>query len=250
MRKLLIGGNWKMTKGLKETSEFVSRIKDKKISTEGVDVFISPPFTSIAEAIVGFKGTGISVGAQNLFWEDEGAYTGEISAVFLKELGVEWVIIGHSERRTYFGETNAGVKKKVEKALQKHLKVVICVGETEEEREDGRAKEIVEKQIEEGLLGIEYDADTLAVAYEPVWAIGTGKTPHPEDAEEMHSIIRQKLGDKGKEIRIMYGGSVKVHNIKDFITQEDIDGALIGGAALDADGFVEMINIAKEIRCC
>lgn len=247
MRKLLIGGNWKMNKGIKETSEFVSRVKEKKISTEGVDVFVSPPFTSITEAIKGFKGTGISVGAQNLFWEDEGAYTGEISAVFLKEIGVEWVIIGHSERRTYFGETNAGVKKKVEKALQKQLKVVMCVGETEEEREDGRAKEIVEKQVEEGLLGIEYDADSLAVAYEPVWAIGTGKTPHPEDAEEMHSIIRGKLGDKGEAIRIMYGGSVKVHNIKDFITQEDIDGALIGGAALDADGFVEMINLAKEI---
>ena len=247
MRKLLIGGNWKMNKGIKETSEFVRRIEDKKISTEGVDVFVAPPFTSLVAAIEDFKGTGISVGAQNLFWEDEGAYTGEISSVFLKELGVEWVIIGHSERRTYFGETNAGVKKKVEKALQKDLKVVLCVGETEEEREAGRAKEIVENQIEEGLLGIEYDADTLAVAYEPVWAIGTGNTPHPEDAEEMHSIIRQKLGDKGEGIRIMYGGSVKVHNIKDFITQEDIDGALIGGAALDADGFVEMINIAKEI---
>jgi triosephosphate isomerase len=247
MRKLLIGGNWKMNKGIKETAEFADQIKDKKVSTEGVDVFIAPPFTSLLEALEDFKGTGISVGAQNLFWEDSGAYTGEISAVFLKELGVEWVIIGHSERRTYFGETNAGVKKKVEKALQKQLKVVICVGETEEEREGGRAKEIVENQIEEGLLGVECNAETLAVAYEPVWAIGTGKTPHPEDAEEMHYIIRQKLGDMGDKVRIMYGGSVKPHNIKDFITQEDIDGALIGGAALKADSFVEMINIAKEI---
>jgi triosephosphate isomerase len=247
MRKLLIGGNWKMNKGIKETAEFADQIKDKKVSTEGVDVFIAPPFTSLLEALEDFKGTGISVGAQNLFWEDSGAYTGEISAVFLKEFGVEWVIIGHSERRTYFGETNAGVKKKVEKALQKQLKVVICVGETEEEREGGRAKEIVENQIEEGLLGVECNAETLAVAYEPVWAIGTGKTPHPEDAEEMHYIIRQKLGDMGDKVRIMYGGSVKPHNIKDFITQEDIDGALIGGAALKADSFVEMINVAKEI---
>jgi triosephosphate isomerase len=249
MRKLLIGGNWKMNKGIEDTAKFAGVVKEKKISIEGLDVFVAPPFTSLSEAIRSFRGTGVSVAAQNLFWEDSGAYTGEISSDFLKELGVEWVIIGHSERRTYFGETNAGVRKKVEKALQKQLKVVICIGETEEEREEGKAKEVVDKQIEEGLLGIEYEPDNLAVAYEPVWAIGTGKTPHPEDAEEMHSIIRDKLGDKGEEIRIMYGGSVKPHNIKDFICREDIDGALIGGASLDADGFVDMINIAKEIKC-
>jgi triosephosphate isomerase len=249
MRKLLIGGNWKMNKGIEDTAKFAGVVKEKKISAEGIDVFVAPPFTSLPEAVRNFRGTGISVAAQNLFWEDSGAYTGEISSDFLKELGIEWVIIGHSERRSYFGETNAGVRKKVEKALQKQLKVVICIGETEEEREEGKAKEVVDKQIEEGLLGIEYEPDNLAVAYEPVWAIGTGKTPHPEDAEEMHSIIREKLGEKGDDIRIMYGGSVKPHNIKDFICQEDIDGALIGGAALDADGFVDMINIAKEIKC-
>jgi triosephosphate isomerase len=247
MRRLLIGGNWKMNNGIAETVKFASGIKERKVSTEGVDVFVAPPFTSLPEAVKSFKGTGIRVGAQNLFWEDDGAYTGEISSVFLKELGVEWVIIGHSERRTYFGETNAAVKKKVEKALQKQLKVVICIGETEEEREEGRAKEVVDKQIEEGLLGVEYEPENLAVAYEPVWAIGTGKTPHPEEAQEMHSIIREKLGSKGDKIRIIYGGSVKVHNIKEFITQKDIDGALIGGASLDIVGFVEMINIAKEI---
>jgi triosephosphate isomerase len=247
MRRLLIGGNWKMNNGIDQTIKFANGFKEKKVSTEGIDVFVAPPFTSLPEAVRNFKGTGIRVGAQNLFWEDEGAYTGEISSVFLKELGVEWVIIGHSERRSYFGETNAAVRKKVEKALQKRLKVVICIGETEEEREAGRAKEVVEKQIEEGLLGIEYEEENLAVAYEPVWAIGTGKTPHPQEAEEMHSIIREKLGSKGDGIRIMYGGSVKVHNIKEFITQRDIDGALIGGASLDVGGFVEMINVAKEI---
>ncbi len=249
MRKLLIGGNWKMNKGIEDTAKFAGVVKEKKISTEGVDVFIAPPFTSLPEAVRSFRGAGISVGAQNIFWEDSGAYTGEISSDFLKELGVEWVIIGHSERRSYFGETNAGVRKKVEKALQKGLKVVICIGETEEEREEDKAKDVVDKQIEEGLLGIEYESTNLAVAYEPVWAIGTGKTPHPEDAEEMHSIIREKLGEKGDEIRIMYGGSVKPHNIKDFICQKDIDGALIGGASLDADGFINMINIAKEMKC-
>ena len=249
MRKLLIGGNWKMNKGIEDTAKFAGVVKEKKISTEGLDVFVAPPFTSLPEAVRSFRSTGISVAAQNLFWEDSGAYTGEISSDFLEEIGVEWVIIGHSERRSYFGETNAGVRKKVEKALQKQLKVVICVGETEEEREEGKAKEVVNKQIEEGLLGIEYESDNLAVAYEPVWAIGTGKTPHPEDAEEMHSIIREKLGVKGESIRIMYGGSVKTHNIRDFITQEDIDGALIGGASLDVDGFADMINIAKEIKC-
>jgi triosephosphate isomerase len=249
MRKLLIGGNWKMNKGIEDTAKFAGVVKEKKISTEGLDVFVAPPFTSLPEAVRSFRSTGISVAAQNLFWEDSGAYTGEISSDFLEEIGVEWVIIGHSERRSYFGETNAGVRKKVEKALQKQLKVVICIGETEEEREEGKAKEVVDKQIEEGLLGIEYDPENLAVAYEPVWAIGTGKTPHPEDAEEMHSIIRENLGGKGDEIRIMYGGSVKPHNIKDFICQEDIDGALIGGASLDADGFLDMINIAKEMKC-
>lgn len=247
MRRLLIGGNWKMNNGIEETIKFANGIKERKVSIEGIDVFIAPPFTSIPEAVKSFRGTGIRVGAQNLFWEDEGAYTGEISSVFLKELGVEWVIIGHSERRTYFGETNAAVRKKVERALQKGLKVVICIGETEEEREVGRAKEVVEKQIEEGLLGIEYQEENFAVAYEPVWAIGTGKTPHPQEAQEMHSIIREKLGSKGDRIRVMYGGSVKVHNIKEFITQGDIDGALVGGASLDVNGFVEMINIAKEI---
>jgi triosephosphate isomerase (TIM) len=249
MRKLLIGGNWKMNKGIEDTAKFAGVVKEKKISTEGIDVFVAPPFTSLQEAVRSFRGIGISVAAQNIFWEDAGAYTGEISSDFLTEIGVEWVIIGHSERRSYFGETNAGVRKKVEKALQKQLKVVICIGETEEEREEGKAKEVVGKQIEEGLLGIEYEPGNLAVAYEPVWAIGTGKTPHPEDAEEMHYIIRENLGEKGDEIRIMYGGSVKPHNIKDFLCQEDIDGALVGGAALDADGFVDMINIAKEIKC-
>jgi triosephosphate isomerase len=247
MRKLLIGGNWKMNKGVRETVEFANRFKEKRISTEGVDVFVAPPFTSLVDAVRSFEGSGIRVGAQNLFWEEEGAYTGEISSLFLKEIGVDWVIIGHSERRTYFGETNAGVRKKIEKALQKQLKVVICVGETEEEREEGKAKEVVDRQIEEGLLGIEYNPEDLSVAYEPVWAIGTGKTPHPEDAEEMHSIIREKLGAEGEKIRIMYGGSVKSHNMKEFISQEDIDGALIGGASLDVDGFADIINIAKEI---
>ncbi|MEO0293356.1 MAG: triose-phosphate isomerase [candidate division WOR-3 bacterium] len=249
MRKMLIGGNWKMYNGVKETANFAKEIKEKKFSANGVDVFVAPPFTSIPEAIRSFKDTGISIGAQNLFWEDKGAYTGEISPLFLKELGVEWVIIGHSERRTYFGETNATVRKKVEKALKEGLKVVLCIGETERERDEGKTKEILNIQIEEALLGIEYIPENLAIAYEPVWAIGSGKTPHPEEAEEMHSLIREKLGNKGEKVRIIYGGSVKTHNIREFISKKNIDGALIGGASLEVNGFIEMVNIAKEIRC-
>ncbi|MEA1912573.1 MAG: triose-phosphate isomerase [candidate division WOR-3 bacterium] len=247
MRKLLIGGNWKMHKGIKETEEFSKVLLNKEIKTEGIDVFIAPPFTSIPTAVEIFKDTGISIGAQNLFWEEEGAYTGEVSSLFLKELGVKWVIIGHSERRNYFFETNEKVRKKVKKALQKDLNVVICIGEKEEEREEGRAKEVVEKQLQEGLLGLEYNPEKLSIAYEPVWAIGTGRTPHPEDAQRMHSIIREILGKKGEEVRIMYGGSVKTNNVGDFLKQGDIDGALIGGASLDPDSFAEIIKIARGI---
>lgn len=247
MRRILIGGNWKMNKGIEETDEFANSIPKKNIDLNNVDVFIAPPFTSIPKAKEAFANLNIAVGAQNMFWEEHGAFTGEISPKFLKELGVDWVIIGHSERRAIFKESDEWVRKKLNTALHFGLKVVICIGETEEEREEGREKKVVERQIKGAIQGLEFDTSMVSIAYEPIWAIGTGKTAKPSDAEEMHGFIRELLGGKGEEIRIIYGGSVKVHNAEDLLKQKNIDGALIGGASLDAESFSEIINIAGKI---
>lgn len=247
MRRILIGGNWKMNKGIEETGEFANSILERNIDINNVDVFIAPPFTSISKAKEAFANSNISIGAQNMFWEEHGAFTGEVSPKFLKELGVDWVIIGHSERRAIFKESDEWIRKKLNTALHFGLKVVICIGETEQEREEGREKEVVKRQLRGATQDLEFDTSMIVVAYEPVWAIGTGKTAEPSDAEEMHGIIRESLGKKGEEIRIIYGGSVKVHNAEDLLKQKNIDGALIGGASLDAESFSEIINIAGKI---
>lgn len=247
MRKFLIGGNWKMYKGARETEEFINTLKTSKVDISDIDVFIAPPFTSLPVAIELLSNSNYAVGAQNMFWEEEGAYTGEISPVFLKELGVEWVILGHSERRIYFGETDEGVRKKLKTALRLGLNVVICIGETEKEREEGKAEEIVKREIIEALKGAEVDPERIAFAYEPIWAIGTGKTARPEDAEEMHRIIRGSLGNKGEEVRVIYGGSVKPHNAEELLRQDNIDGALIGGASLDPVSFIEIIEAVRRV---
>jgi triosephosphate isomerase len=247
MRRILIGGNWKMNKGIGETGEFANSILEKNINMNNVDVFIAPPFTSILKAKEAFANSNISIGAQNMFWEEQGAFTGEVSPKFLKEIGVDWVIIGHSERRAIFKESDEWVRKKLDAALHFALKVVICIGETEEEREAGREKEVVKRQLKGATQDLEFDTSMIVVAYEPIWAIGTGKTAEPSDAEEMHGFIRESLGKKGEEIRIIYGGSVKVHNAEDLLKQKNIDGALIGGASLDAESFSEIINIAGKI---
>lgn len=247
MRRFLIGGNWKLNKGIIETSEFATYLLKKDLNINNIDVFIAPPFTSIPKALEVFANSTISIGAQNMFWEEKGAYTGEISPKFLKELGVQWVIIGHSERRAIFGETDEWVRKKLNMALHLGLKVVICIGETEEEREEGKEKEVVENQLKGAIEGVEFDASMISVAYEPIWAIGTGKTAKPSDAKEMHNLIRELLGEKGDKVRIIYGGSVKVHNAEELLLQENIDGALIGGASLDYESFAEILKIAGEI---
>lgn len=247
MRRFLIGGNWKLNKGIIETSEFATYLLKKDLNINNIDVFIAPPFTSIPKALEVFANSTISIGAQNMFWEEKGAYTGEISPKFLKELGVQWVIIGHSERRAIFGETDEWVRKKLNMALHLGLKVVICIGETEGEREEGKEKEVVENQLKGAIEGVEFDASMISIAYEPIWAIGTGKTAKPSDAEEMHNLIRELLGEKGDKVRIIYGGSVKVHNAEELLLQENIDGALIGGASLDYESFAEILKIAGEI---
>lgn len=233
-----------MNKGIKETRNFMGGFLKEYKEKQNVDVFIAPPFTSLPEAQKYLAGTGVETGAQNMFWEDEGAYTGEISPEFLREMGIKWVILGHSERRKYFGEVDEDIKRKIETALHYELKVVLCIGETEEEREKGMEKQVVEKQLKGAINGVDIDCNSFAIAYEPVWAIGTGKTAKPEDAENMHVKIRDMLGEKGKDIRIIYGGSVKPHNAEELMGKENIDGALIGGASLNPESFIEIINIA------
>ncbi len=249
MRKKIIAGNWKMNKDILETQELITKIstgiKSKQINC---GVIICPPFTSLYEANCLIEGTVIKLGAQNMHQEDSGAFTGEISAQMLKSVGCEYVILGHSERRTLFGETNELINKKLLKALSAGLKPIFCIGETLEEREKGITKNVIETQLNEGLTDIDASGiSKMIIAYEPVWAIGTGKTASPEQAQEVHSFIRSFISSKYSEsaaenIVIQYGGSVKPENAAELLAKPDIDGALVGGACLKADSFLNIIN--------
>ncbi|MEE9516676.1 MAG: triose-phosphate isomerase [Candidatus Adiutricales bacterium] len=247
-RRLLIAGNWKMYKTGAETVEFIERLKELLSSDSAVDVTLAPSFTSLEAAIQAAQGSSISIAAQNVFWEQEGAFTGEVSATMLKSMGVKQVIIGHSERRQYFGETDETVNRRIKAALSGGLVPIVCVGETLEQREAGQTFKILKTQLETGLEGIDSEAArTLILAYEPVWAIGTGKTATPEIAQEAHKFIRETLQDqfdKGlvSSLRILYGGSVKPENTAELLTQPDIDGGLVGGASLKPDVFYGIIN--------
>ena len=251
-RKKLIAGNWKMNL---TASEGAKLIADLKAACDGgckcecaPEVLVCPPFTTIAAVLEAVKGTPIEVGAQNVHWAENGAYTGEISAKMLVELGVSHVIIGHSERRQYFGETDETVNQRVKAALAAGLKVVLCIGETLAEREKGVTNAIIEKQVRWDLDGV--TAEQLAnvvLAYEPVWAIGTGKTATTEQAQEAHAFLRKLLAEMydktlAETVRILYGGSVKPDNIDALMAQADIDGALVGGAALKIDSFKRIIR--------
>jgi triosephosphate isomerase len=233
---VIIAGNWKMNKTIGEAISLVKELK-KLVNDSDNEIIISPAFTALAAVSAELKGSNIKLCAQNMHFSNEGAFTGEISASMLKEIGVEYVILGHSERRHVFNEDNALINKKVKTALSNGLKPILCVGETLEEREKGRMKDVVVEQINKSLEGIEDKG--LIVAYEPVWAIGTGKTATPIEAEEAHMFIRGLLGD---DIPILYGGSVKPGNIKELIAQENIDGVLVGGASLDAKSFSEIVK--------
>ena len=252
MRRTVIAGNWKMNKDLSEAIKLISEIKSN-IGTkpENVDVIIFPPYISLETASTLIKGTPIKLGAQNMHQESSGAFTAEISAPMLKSVGCEYVILGHSERRSIFGETDELINTKLKKAFAENLKPVFCIGETLEQREAGIMKDVIKNQVEKGLSGIpETDIDNLIIAYEPVWAIGTGKTATPEQAEEVHLFIRNLIADlysteTAENIVIQYGGSVKPANAELLLTQPDIDGALIGGACLKADSFTAVINTAN-----
>lgn len=251
MRRKVIAGNWKMNNDLQQSVNLIEELKSKlENRAVNCDVVICPPFTSLYEAKKIIDGSIIKLGAQNMFYEDSGAFTGEISAPMLKSVGCEYVILGHSERRTIFGEKDDMINKKVRKALSQNLKPILCVGETLEEREKDVTEKVIKRQIEKGLNDVTPDEVlNLIIAYEPVWAIGTGKTATPKQAQEVHAFIRKLLSTMySKEfaelIPIQYGGSVKPDNAKELLSQKDIDGALVGGACLNADSFIGIIQAA------
>ncbi len=251
-RRLLIAGNWKMYKTSAETVEFIERLKELLSSDSAVDVTLAPSFTSLEAAIQAAQDSSISIAAQNVFWEQEGAFTGEVSATMLRSMHVKQVIIGHSERRQYFGETDETVNRRIKAALSGGLVPIVCVGESLEQREAGQTFKVLKTQLETGLEGIDSEAArTLILAYEPIWAIGTGKTATPEIAQEAHKFIRETLQeqfDKGlvSSLRILYGGSVKPENAAELLTQPDIDGGLVGGASLKPDVFYGIINYKRN----
>jgi len=253
MRKALIAGNWKMNNTVPESLKLLTAIQHHlKTVPSDVDVVVIPPYTSLYSIGISLQGSAIQLGAQNIFWEDNGAFTGEVSGTFLSDVGCSYVTIGHSERRQFFGETNDGVNKKIYAALRNELTPIVCVGELLKDRESGNHFEVVETQIKEGLSGMHVrDAENLVLAYEPVWAIGTGKTASPDQAQEMHHFIRnlvEKLFDAptAGKVRILYGGSVKPSNSAELLTQRDIDGALVGGAALSGEDFADIIRAAPH----
>ena len=247
----LIAGNWKMNKTVEEALDLVRQLKTALSGVKGVEVAVAPPFTALYAVQKELKGSAILLAAQNLYWEEKGAFTGEISPLMLREIGVQFAILGHSERRQFFGETDDTVNRRIRSALTQHLKPIFCVGELLKEREDGKTFAVLERQIDGGLKGItEKEMGNLVIAYEPVWAIGTGKTATPQQAEEVHRFIRERLrklysGELAESVRIQYGGSVTPENVKGLMEQGDIDGALVGGASLKPETFSKIVRFRE-----
>lgn len=247
MRKKIVAGNWKMNNDLKKSTELIADLLKKLPKTEA-EVMVAPTFVNLIPATEAAKGTAVEVIAQNMHFAENGAYTGEISAEMLKSIGVKTVILGHSERRAYFNETDESLAKKADTALKHNIRMVFCIGEELADRKANNHFKVVENQIKNGLFHLSADAwKNIVLAYEPVWAIGTGETASPEQAQEMHAFIRKTLADKyGKEVAdnvsILYGGSVKPDNAKEIFAKADVDGGLIGGASLKADDFIAIIN--------
>jgi triosephosphate isomerase len=248
MRRPIIAGNWKMFKTLAETRAFFDALIPEIQGVEHCDIVVAPPFTALATAAVEADGTRVSVAAQDVFWEPQGAFTGEVAVRMLVDAGCGYVIIGHSERRQFFGETDETVEKKTRAAIGGELHAIVCVGETLAERDAGQAAEVVRRQIQEGLGKFSAaELSRITIAYEPVWAIGTGRTATPEIAAEMHGEIRKTIlqihgASAAGAVRILYGGSVKPDNIASLMEKEDIDGALVGGASLEAASFAKIVR--------
>lgn len=252
VRKPIVGGNWKMHRGTpEEAREMLENLIPMVKEVEGVDIVIAPPFTALNVASI-LKVTNIKLGAQNMYYEESGAFTGEISPLYLKALDVEYVILGHSERRNIFGESSELVNKKLKKALSLELKPIVCIGEHLEQREAGKTKDVIKTQIKNTFAGLSKDdMNNTVIAYEPIWAIGTGKTATPEQADEVHEYIRELLGktydaETADNVRIQYGGSVKPHNAQELFEKENIDGGLVGGASLEAESFAPIIKEAEN----
>lgn len=248
MRKKIVAGNWKMNNDLAETQELLSHLKMQLVKEPEAEVMVAPAFTNLYSAFESLKDTQVQVVAQNMHQAENGAYTGEVSAKMLKSIGVDTVILGHSERRAHFGETNEILAEKVNAALKSGMKIIFCFGEELADRKSNKHFDLVAKQLQESLYQIsDSDWDNVVLAYEPVWAIGTGETASPEQAQEMHAFIRKNISDKfndeiAQNVSILYGGSVKPANAKEIFAKEDVDGGLIGGASLKAVDFVEIIN--------
>lgn len=254
MRKPIIAGNWKLNNTSKEALELVTLLKRDLIDIDAVDIVVCPVFTVLAEVKDVLFETNIGVGAQNLYWEDSGAFTGEVSAPMIKDTGAQYVIIGHSERRQFFGETNETVNKKIKAALKHGLIPIVCIGEVLAEREANKTFDVIQNQCDGSLANLSKEEfEKMVIAYEPVWAIGTGKTATPEQAQEVHQFIRQWIQKQYGEstasvLRIQYGGSVKAENIAELMAKPDIDGALVGGASLKADSFTKIIKNSLPIQ--
>jgi triosephosphate isomerase len=250
-RRPLIAGNWKMFKTCPEAVETAAKLVTLVAGATDMDVMIAPPFTALAPVFDVVKGSSVSLGAQNLFWESQGAFTGEISPAMLVSTGCTYVIIGHSERRQHFSETDETVNKRIQAAVNNDLIPVMCVGESEEERESNNTFSVLDKQVKKGLKGFSSnDLKRLVIAYEPVWAIGTGKTATAGQAQEVHQFLRAMVEKSfgnilAKSIRILYGGSVKPNNIAELMAMPDVDGALVGGASLDPETFSKIIRFRE-----
>ena len=250
-RTPIIAGNWKMYKTAAEAVALVRALQAEVAGLNACEIVICPPFTALAAVQPVVAGSHLQVGAQNVHWEKEGAFTGEIAPAMLKELGVRYAVVGHSERRQFFGETDAGVNKRAKAALAAGLRPIVCVGETLPQREANKTAAVVKTQVAGSLAGLsKNEMLETVIAYEPVWAIGTGKTATPSQAQEVHALIRQLLvalfdADTAARVRLQYGGSVKPDNAKELLGQPDIDGALVGGASLKADGFAAIIRATQ-----
>jgi triosephosphate isomerase (TIM) len=248
MRQKMVAGNWKMHKNAEETEDLLNELIEKIPTESDIRVVVAPTFVNLASAVEHLEFTPIEVAAQNMHFADQGAFTGEISAPMLKSIGVNLVILGHSERRSYFGETNAFLAKKVDAALKNDMEVIYCFGEELKERQNETHFEVVKTQLSEGLFHLNAnELNKIILAYEPVWAIGTGETASPAQAQEMHAYIRATIADKygndiAESITILYGGSVKPDNAEEIFSQTDVDGGLIGGAALKADDFTKIVT--------
>jgi triosephosphate isomerase len=250
MRKPLVAGNWKMNNTAAEAAALCKVLTRLLANAKGVDVVICPPFTALAMAGSVISGTNIVLGAQNMHWEKSGAFTGEVSSAMLRDLYCHYVILGHSERRTLFGETDEIVNRKVRTALASNLRPIVCIGETLDQRKSNKTEEVIRLQCQNSLKDLDAASfGNMILAYEPIWAIGTGMTATPQQAQDVHRLIRQLVQDQtdaktASSLRILYGGSVKANNAAELFHQPDIDGGLIGGASLDAESFVAIVNAA------